>query len=94
MFAVPASKASKGQDVFEFTIGADTFTVRKAKFCPIDDLIEVESSPESSVRFFAGSTAKQSRAVGALDREQFGALIEAWREDSEVSAGEAPASAS
>lgn len=93
-FQVPASTATKGQDRFEFEIGGKAFSVKKAKFVPIEELIDVESSGLASVAFFAGDSDAQGKAIRGLDREQFSALVVAWREDSEVTAGEAPASAS
>jgi hypothetical protein len=93
-FQVPASKASKGQDRFEFEIDGKTFSVRKAKFVPIDALVQLETAGLRTLEFFGGDNKTQIAAVGSLEREQFAALVLAWREDSEVTAGEAPASAS
>lgn len=93
-FQVPASKASKGQDRFEFEIDGKTFSVKKAKFMSITRLVELETDGMQTLEFFGGDSAAQKAAVGGLVREQFTALVTAWREDSEVTAGEAPASAS
>lgn len=91
-FQVPASKASKGQDQFEFTIGTATFSVTKTKYVPVPTLIDIEDDLRAAVAFFAGSTAVQGKAVRGLDREQFAGLLEAWREDSELTEGESQAS--
>ena len=93
-FQVPASKAVPGKDTFDFTIGEVAFKVRKAKFVPVETLDEIEISTAALLNFFAGASSAQSKAVRALDREQFSALVTAWREDSEVTAGESQASES
>lgn len=86
-FQVPASKASKGQDQFEFQIGSKTHKVKRAKFVPISTLSEMESNTVRLVEFFGPAAAD-------LDRDQFAALVQAWRGDSELTAGESPASSS
>jgi len=86
-FQVPASKAVPGKDTFDFAIAGETFKVRKVKFVPIDTLDEVETSTAALLDFFSGTSKEQSKAVRALDREQFSALVTGWREDSEVTAG-------
>lgn len=91
-FQVPASKASKGQDKFEFTIGNETFRVRRMKYLKIDRLQELETDGLEALVFFKGSGGAQQKAVGSLEGEQFEALVNAWRADSEVSEGEVPAS--
>ena len=95
-FKVPASKASKGQDQFEFEIDGKTYAVRKAKFISVGTAEALES-PESStvvLDFFGKAGTKQGDAVRSLDEDQFTALIEAWRADSEVGLGESEASSS
>lgn len=92
-FQVPAADVAKGQD-FDFTIGDAKFKVRKVNLVPISTLDEIEGSTSALVDFFGGTSAKQRAAVKDLNRDQFTALVTAWREDSEVSAGESPASES
>lgn len=90
VFAVPASKASRGQDKFEFSIPGTEgkFAVKKMKFVQIGVLAAVQDDGELALNFFSGATKKQSEAVRTLETEQFQALVEAWRDDSEVTAGE------
>lgn len=92
-FQVPAADAAKGQD-FEFDIDGAKFKVRKVNLVPIATLDEIEGSTTALVGFFGGRSAKQQLAVQQLNRDQFTALVTAWREDSEVTAGESPASES
>lgn len=92
-FQVPAADVAGGED-FEFEIAGAAFKVRKVNLVPIAVLDEIESSTAALVAFFGGSAAKQRKAVEQLNRDQFAALVTAWREDSEVTAGESPASES
>lgn len=94
VFKVPASKQSVGQDQFTFEIGEDEFSIKKAKFISIGQLELLESNATAALNFFGEPGTKQGIAVRTLEREQFQALVEAWREDSEVTSGESPASAS
>lgn len=93
-FQVPASKASIGQDQFTFGPEDGTeFSVKKAKFLTIGKLESLESSTAASINFFGDEGTRAGDYVRSLDREQFEVLVEAWRDDSEVSAGESQASA-
>lgn len=92
-FQVPAADVTAGED-FEFDIDGAKFKVRKVNLVPIATLDEIEGSTAALVAFFGGKTAKQRLAVQELNRDQFTALVTAWREDSEVTAGESPASES
>lgn len=92
-FQVPAPDVAQGED-FEFDIDGAKFKVRKVNLVPVPKLDEIEASTMGLVDFFAGKTAKQRAAVEQLNRTQFAALVTAWREDSEVTAGESPASES
>lgn len=89
-FQVPASKASIGQDMFEFEIDGKTYKVKREKFCSVGTLEAIEDT--EAVNFFAGSTKQQAAAVRGLDREQFYDLVRAWHEDSEIEPGESAAS--
>lgn len=93
-FVVPASKASKGQDKFEFTIGTQTFAVKKAKYLSIDEQVKIgDGDIEATIGVVFGAPgSKAARAVGGLDTEQFTALLEAYNKDSEVTPGESVAS--
>lgn len=96
MFEVPASKASKGQDLFEFTIPgkAGKFSVKKLKFLTIGKRDEIGDGGRPMLEFFCEGSAKQRDAVRALDEEQFNELVTAWQTDSGVTLGESEASES
>jgi hypothetical protein len=94
VYEVPASKASKGQDQFEFKIGDDAFRIRKLKFLSIGQAEALEAPDSVSVvlDLFGRAGTKQGDAVRSLDKEQFEALVEAWQADSGASLGESEAS--
>jgi hypothetical protein len=96
MFEVPASKASKGQDRFEFSIPGATgkFSVKKLKFLSVGKRDEIGDGGRPMLDFFCEGPAKQGEGVRALDEEQFNALVNAWQADSGVTLGESEASAS
>ena len=95
MFEVPASKASKGQDRFEFSVPGKVgkFSVRKLKFLSVGRRDELEDGSHV-LEFFCEGSTKQAEAVRSLDEEQFAALFEAWQSDSGVTLGESDASKS
>lgn len=92
-FQVPASKASIGQDQFTFHIGDEAFSVKKAKFLKVGQLEALEQSTAASIDYFGKAGTRQGDLIRELDRDQFEALLEAWRDDSEVKPGESRASA-
>lgn len=94
VYEVPASKASKGQDQFEFSIGGQAFKVKKLKFIPIGQRAAISDNGGAQVDFFGAAGTKQGDAVRALDEEQYTALVEAWQADSGVTVGESEASSS
>lgn len=96
MFQVPESKASIGQDQFDYEIGGKKFAIKKAKFLPIGQAEALEN-PESStvvLDLFGKAGSKSGDAVRSLDSEQFQALVNAWQEDSGLAPGESAASES
>lgn len=95
-FKVPESKASKGQDRFEFEIEGKSYSIRKAKFLSVGDAERLENPESASVvlDLFGKAGTKAGDAVRGLDQEQFSALVEAWQADSKVTLGESAASAS
>ena len=94
MFEVPASKASEGQDRFEFTVPGKVgkFSVKKLKFLSVGKRDEIGDGGRAMLEFFREGSAKQGDAVRALDEEQFNALVNAWQSDSGVTLGESGAS--
>lgn len=97
-FEVPASKASKGQDRFAFTVPGHPgkFSIKKAKFISVGQAAALET-PESAnvvLDLFGEAGTKQGDAVRSLDTEQFSALVDAWKADSDITLGESEASAS
>jgi hypothetical protein len=93
-FEVPASKASVGQDKFDFSIAGKKYSVRKLKYVPIGQRSSISHDGEAQLEFFGVDGTKQGDAVRGLDEEQFKALVEAWQADSEVTVGESEASSS
>jgi hypothetical protein len=95
VYEVPASKASKGQDQFEFQIGTKVCKVRKAKFLPGDALEDITSGELSRIYDVFGKRGTPvGDAVRTLDIEQTTALANAWVADSGMSPGESEASSS
>lgn len=94
MFEVPAAKASKGQDRFEFSVPGKSgkFHVKKLKFLPIGAREDIADGGAPLVAFFCGETKGQTEAVKSLLEDQFQALVEAWQSDSGVTLGESEAS--
>lgn len=93
-FQVPASKASIGQD--QFTFGPETgseYSVKKAKFVPLGTL-EALDDTSAAIEFFGEKGTAQGDFIRSLDPDQFGALVDAWRDDSALTAGESQASGS
>lgn len=86
-FEVPEAKKSTGQDKFAFKIGDLRITVKKAKFMTVGQL-EAMEEPGVAINFFGKKGTPAGDALRALKREQFEALLEAWRDDSEVKPGE------
>ena len=95
-FEVPASKASIEQDIFKFSIPGikGEFSVRRLKFIPIGQRNEIAFDQEAILDLFGAKGTKQGDAVRSLDEEQYDALVKAWQDDSEITAGESEASSS
>lgn len=94
-FEVPESKASLDQNRFKFKIGARSYTVPKAKFMSIEDSFAIEMGDgEALLNFFGREGSSQGKAIRGLDREQWDALLEAWKQDSGIGVGESEASSS
>jgi len=96
MYEVPAKKASKGQDRFQFSIpGSDgRFSVRKLKLLTVGVRDEIGDGGSPMLEFFCEGSAKQREAVRGLNEEQFNDLVRAWQVDSGVTLGESQASES
>lgn len=96
VYEVPASKASVDQDQFKFKIAGKQYAIKKAKFLTVGEAEALESSgsPTEVLDFFGRKGTKQGDAIRALEKEQFEALVEAWKLDSGVGVGESGASSS
>ena len=93
VYEVPASKASKGQDMFEFKIGSSTHKVKKARFLSAGQMEDLTSGDVARVLDTFGKRGSVvGDAVRSLDMDQIEALANAWTADSELSSGESPAS--
>lgn len=87
-YTVPAAKQSKGQDKFTFgPVTGTEFSVRKAKLLKLR-LIEQLEATSAAIEFFGPAGTEQGDYIRDLDRDQFQALVKAWRDDSAVTAGE------
>lgn len=95
VYEVPASKASKGQDQFEFKIAGKVYKVRKAKFLSGGQIEDVTSGELSRIYDVFGKRGTPiGDAVRSLDIEQTTALANAWMADSGLNSGESEASSS
>jgi len=96
MFEVPASKASKGQDLFKFKIGGRTYSAKKAKYLSVGQAEALENPASSTVvlDLFGEKGTPAGDAIRALNQEQFEALVDAYMADSKVTLGESEASES
>lgn len=96
MFEVPASKRSVKQNLFEFKVGAKTYTVPKFEHLPVGVLEAIEAAPDDAIGPYLSVFGEKDSAVGKairdLDKDQLTALIQAWQSDSGVTAGESSAS--
>lgn len=96
VYEVPAAKRSIKQNLFEFKIGAKTFTVPKFEHLSVGVLEAVESAPANAIgpylSVFGESDSPIGKAIRTLDKDQLTALIQAWQADSDVTAGESSAS--
>lgn len=95
-FEVPESKASIDQDQFKFKIAGKMYSIKKAKYLTVGEAESLESPASSTVvvDLFGRKGTKQGDAVRSLDKDQFSALVEAWKLDSGVGVGESGASSS
>lgn len=91
MYEVPRSKASKGQDMFPFTIDGEAFKVKRLMYLSLGQLEELEEST-AALDFFGKKGTKQGTAIRGLTKPEFEALVNAWRADSESQPGESQAS--
>lgn len=93
MYEVPASKASKGQDQFEFKIGGKVHKVKKAKFLSAGKIEDLTSGDMTRILDTFGERGTAiGDAVRSLEIEQLTDLANAWTADSGLSSGESPAS--
>ena len=96
MFEVPAAKRSLKQNVFEFKIGTETYTVPKFEYLPVGVLEVIESTAADAIGpfldVFGAKDSAVGKAVRGLDKEQLLALIKAWQADSDITAGESEGS--
>lgn len=96
MFEVPAAKRSIKQNLFEFKIGAKSYSVPKFEHLSVGVLEAVESAAESAIgpylSVFGEKDSPIGKAIRTLDKDQLTALIKAWQSDSDVSVGESEGS--
>jgi hypothetical protein len=96
VYEVPAAKRSLKQNLFEFKVGAKTFSVPKFEHLSVGVLEAVESAPADAIGpyllVFGEADSPIGKAIRTLDKDQLTALIGAWQADSGVSVGESEAS--
>lgn len=95
VYEVPASKASKGQDQFEFKIGTKVHKIKKAKYLPGGSIEDITSGELPRIFDAFGKRGTPiGDAVRSLEIEQITDLANAWMADSGLNAGESEASSS
>lgn len=96
VYEVPAAKRSQKQNVFEFKIGAKSFSVPKFEHLSVGVLEAVETAPTNAIGPYLSVFGEKDSAVGkairTLDKDQITALIQAWQADSGVTVGESSGS--
>lgn len=96
VYEVPAAKRSLKQNVFEFKVGAKTFSVPKFEHLSVGVLESVETAPSNAIgpylAVFGEADSPAGKAIRTLDKDQLTALIAAWQQDSSVTVGESSAS--
>lgn len=96
MYEVPAAKRSLKQNLFEFKIGAKTFSVPKFEYLSVGVLEDIEAAPVEAVGpfldVFGPKGSPIRNAIRGLNKDEMTGLIEAWRADSDVTLGESEAS--
>lgn len=96
VYEVPAAKRSLKQNVFEFKVGAKTYSVPKFEHLSVGVLEAIEAAPDDAIApFLSVFGAKDSpvgKAVREMDKDQLVGLIKAWQADSDVTVGESEAS--
>jgi len=98
MFKVPPSKASTGDDKFEFEIDGKAYKIKKFGCLSLEQQIYLRSDEcgeeETLDLIWGAKGTKAGDAVRALESDQFEDLKNAWIEESSVSPGESAASSS
>jgi len=96
VYEVPTAKRSLKQNVFEFKVGAKSFSVPKFEHLSVGVLEAVESAPENAIgpylSVFGEKDSPIGKAIRTLDKDQLTALIGAWQADSGVTVGESEGS--
>lgn len=96
MFEVPASKASIDQNKFKFKLSGKQYSLPKFTYLPMSVMETIEGASADSIspylNIFGAKGTPLGDAVRSLDKDQFTALIQAWRDDSQVKPGESGAS--
>jgi hypothetical protein len=96
VYEVPVAKRSLKQNVFEFKVGARSFTVPKFEFLSVGVLEAIESAPDNAIgpylSVFGEPDSPIGKAIRTLDKDQLTGLIKAWQADSDVTVGESEGS--
>ena len=96
VYEVPAAKRSLKQNVFEFKVGAKTYSVPKFEHLSVGVLEAVESAPDNAIGPYLSVFGEPDSAIGkairSLDKDQLTSLLKAWQADSGVTVGESEGS--
>lgn len=95
VFEVPKSKRSIKQNRYQFTFDGEKFELPKMQYIPVgvSGLLKDERINEAFEALADGNARLQQVLMG-LDSEQIQALFADWESESDVTAGESPASES
>lgn len=91
-FKVPQSKKSIKQNRFDFEVDGKQFDLPLLQFAPLEAAEAFENDKNVTGILLACDRDDAREALRHLDGEQIDALMDAWKEASESSPGESPAS--
>ena len=87
VFKVPESKASIGQNTYEFEIGGKVWTIKKFKFLSVGAAESMQATGSLTV-MLNELDREAADELRKLNSEQFEALLNDWIEDSGIKPGE------
>lgn len=98
MFELPDSKKSIAQNQFQFRVGETEYSIPKIRYLTVDQADKINAAEsEADVMLLAGDlvgTPALKKELRAMPAEHLIALLQAWGEDSGITAGESSGSSS